>query len=111
MPTMVVSTSVPANGQVNVLSGQQYEFMPFPAMLEFGIAAAAAGVVATVYSGSDLLQQEGPTVVKAANTPPVYPDDFLLNDMAAPQDRIQVSLRNTTGAAIVAITVVRINPV
>lgn len=111
MPSMLIETSVPANGTASPLTGQQYEFLAFPAYCEFAMAAAAAGVRATVFSGSDLLQQEGPTVVKAANTPPVYPDDFLLNDYAAPGDRLNILLRNTTGGAIVVITSVKISPV
>lgn len=111
MPVMVVTTSVPANGQATPLVGQQYEFLGFPAAVAFAIVADAVGIVSTVFSGSDLLQQEGPAVIRAAGALPVNPDDFYLTDVAAPGDRLSVQLRNTTGAAISARTVVQITPI
>lgn len=110
MPTIKVQTSVAANAVVdNVLVGNQYEFLPFNAQLEFGIVAAAAGIVMDVYSGSDTLIEAG--VASAANRSPIYPDDYDLVDVAAAGERIKVRLRNTTGAAIVVNTTVRITPV
>jgi hypothetical protein len=109
MPTISVQNSVAANATVdNVLQGNQYEFLPFNALLEFGIVAAAAGVVADVYSGSDTLIESG--VVSNANRSPIYPDDYNLTDVAAAGERIKVRLRNTTGAAIVVNTICRITP-
>jgi len=110
MPMMQVQTSVPANGTATPFGGLQYEFMHEPASIEIAIVAAATGVVATVYSGPDLLLQEGPTTIKAANTVPVYPDDYHLEDDAAAGDRLSVLLRNTTGGAIVVYTYCKITP-
>lgn len=110
MPVMVITTTVPANGSATPLVGQQYEFLGFPASVAFGIVADAVGIVATVYSGSDLLQQEGPAVIRAAGALPVNPDDFYLTDVAAPGDRLSVQLRNTTGAGISTRVVVQITP-
>lgn len=109
MPTIAVSTSIPANGTVdNVLQGNQYEFLPFNALLEFGIVAAATGLLTDVYSGSDTLIESGD--VSSANRSPIYPDDFNLTDVAGAGERIKVRIRNTTGAAIIAKTTVRITP-
>lgn len=109
MPTIKVSNSVPANGSIdNVLTGNQYEFLPFDALLEFGIVAAAVGLVTDVYSGSDTLIEAG--AVSGANRFAVYPDDFDLTDVAAAGERIKVRLRNTTGVAIVCNTTCRISP-
>jgi len=109
MPTIAVSNSVAANSTVdNVLTGNQYEFLPFNALLEFGIVAAAAGVLTDVYSGSDTLIEAGD--VSAANRSPIYPDDYNLTDVAAAGERLKVRLRNTTGGAIVVKTTVRITP-
>lgn len=110
MPTITVRTALGANGVADPLTGSQYEFLPFPARVEFGIAADATGVVATVSSGPDILQEEGPVVIKAINVKPVYPDDFDLDDEAAAGDRIKVRLRDTSGAARVVLTTVRITP-
>lgn len=110
MPTIKVQTTVPASGTVdNVLAGNQYEFLPFTARLDFGIVAAAAGIVMDVYSGSDTLIEAG--VASSANRSPVYPDDFDLNDVANAGERIKVRVRNTTAAAIVVNTTVRLTPV
>lgn len=109
MPTIAVSNSIAANSvNDNVLQGNQYEFLPYNSLLEFGIVAAATGVLCDVYSGGDTLIESGD--VSAANRSPIYPDDFNLTDVAAAGERIKVRLRNTTGGAIVVKTTVRITP-
>jgi len=96
---------------------------PFNARVEFAIVGndgATAGVVnatrATVFSGSDILQQQGPitdkTQVTAQSKSAVYPDDFLLDDVAAAGERLSVQLdipADTTFDAIFD-TVVKITP-
>lgn len=110
MPTITDRRSVAANAVVaNVLTGSQFEFMPFDGAVEFGLVAAATGMNASVTSGTDVLQQD--QEVSAQNRLPIYPDDFLLTDVAAAGERLVVALRNTTGAAIVAFTVVKITPI
>lgn len=111
MPTIRVSTlNLLANATAFPLANNQYEYLPFPARVEFAIVANAAGIVATVFSGSDLLQQEGPVTNKA--TPPLYPDDFMLDDVAGAGERLNVILRETAGVATTDIeTVVKITPI
>lgn len=110
MPTIrVTTTNIAALSTAFPLQGNQYEYLPFPAQLEFAIVANAAGIDVTVYSGSDVLQQNGPATVKT--TPPLYPDDFLLSDVAAAGERLNVILRETANVATTDIeTVVRITP-
>jgi len=110
VPTIrVTTTNLAANAQAFPLQGNQYEFLPFNARVEFAIVANAAGIDCTVYSGSDVLQQAGPATVKA--TPPLYPDDFLLDDVAMAGERLNVILRETAGVATTDIeTVVKITP-
>jgi len=110
VPTIrVTTTNLAANAQAFPLQGNQYEFLPFNARVEFAIVANAAGIDVTVYSGSDVLQQNGPATVKA--TPPLYPDDFLLDDVAVAGERLNVILRETAGVATTDIeTVVKITP-
>lgn len=108
MPVIYKQTSIPAGGSATPLVGDQFEFIGQPAAIEFGIVAEATGVLATVYSGSDLLQQEGPVNIRAAGVPPTYPDDFVLQDVAGMGDRLSVQLRNTSGAAIIVRTMARI---
>lgn len=110
MPTIrATTTNLAANGTAYPLQGNQYEYLPFNAAVEFAIVANATGILATVYSGSDVLQQAGAVTVKS--TSPVYPDDFLLTDAAAAGERISVELRETAGVATTDIeTVVKITP-
>jgi hypothetical protein len=111
MPTMVISTSVPANGTAFPMANTQWEYMPYPADIEIGFKADATGLLCTVVSGPDLLQEEGPVTFSAtANLLPIYPDDFHLEDEVAQHDRLKIQLRNTTGGAIVVRTVIKINP-
>jgi len=110
MPTIrTTTTNLAANATAFPLQGNQYEYLPFNARVEFAIVASAAGIDVTVYSGSDVLQQNGPATVKA--TPPVYPDDFMLDDVAMAGERLNVVLRETAGVATTDIeTVVKITP-
>jgi len=110
MPTIrVLTTNLAANTTAFPLQGNQYEYLPFPARVEFAIVANVAGIDVTVYSGSDLLQQGGPATLKA--TPPLYPDDFLLDDVAGQGERLNVILRETAGTSATDIeTVVKITP-
>lgn len=110
MPTIrVTSTNIAANGRVFPLQGSQYEFLPFPAQVAFAIVANAAGIEADVFSGTDVLQQASPVTVKA--TSPVYPDDFMLTDIAGAGERLSVVLHETAGVATTDVeTVVIITP-
>jgi len=110
MPTIIKSTSMPTGTTANPLSGSQFEFLPYPAQLEFGIVADLISVQATVYSGTDVLQEAGDVPVKAANYVPIYPDDFLLSDVAGAGERISVQLRNNNAATAIVKTTVRIMP-
>lgn len=110
MPIITDRRSVGANATVdNVLTGKEYEFLPFDAAVEIGVVAAATGMQMTVVSGTDVLTRNAP--ISEANRFPVYPDDFTLSDVAGRSERIIVSLLNTTGAAIIVFTAVKITPV
>jgi len=128
MPTIRVqngglSQLLVAGATIFPLQGNQYEYLPFNARVEFAIvgrdgtdSGAAAAVRATVFSGSDILQQAGPitdkTQVTAQSQDAVYPDDFLLDDVAAAGERLSVQLDippSTTGDATFN-TVVKITP-
>jgi len=124
MPTIRVR-NIAAAGAITVfpLQGNQYEYLPFNARVEFAIVGhdgGTAGVVsaarATVFSGSDILQQQGPITDKSAVTAQsqdaVYPDDFLLDDVAAAGERLSVQLDIPVDATFDSIfdTVVKITP-
>lgn len=111
MPQLTFTASLAAGATATPLSGWQYEYLPFPAQVEVGINATAAGLVATVSSGSDVLQEESP--VQAGGTAGVIPSPLntpYLSDMAAAGDRMKVSIRNTTGGAVTFNGIIKVTP-
>lgn len=111
MPQFPFTQSVAAGATYTPLSGWQYEYLPFPALVEVGINATATGVVATISSGSDVLQEESP--VQAGGTAGVIPSPLntpYLSDQAAAGDRLKVSARNTTAGAITVNGIVKVTP-
>lgn len=111
MPTHQNEISVPANATVNLMANSQYEWLPWPALLELGLMANATGLQATIQSGSDVLSEEGLVPFNAtAGLYPKYPDDYHWSDEAAAGDRIKVNCRNTTGAAIPVRIVAKLSP-
>ena len=107
----VTTTNLGANATAYPLQGNQYEYLPFAAALQFAVIANAATVDVTVYSGSDVLQQGGAPSVKTTIIT-VYPDDFLLDDVAAAGERLNVILRETGGVPTTDLeTSVKITPI
>jgi hypothetical protein len=110
VPIMRDRRTLAANSINFPLQGQQFEQLPYHALVEFGINASAVTVDVAVFSGSDILQQSGPPLVKAA-TSPVYPDDFTLNDLALAGEKLSVQARETGAVATTVLeTAVRITP-
>lgn len=96
----------------NVLTGSQFEFLPYDASLEFGLNGDANGadLRIDVYSGQDALCEQ--LVPSAQNRIPIYPDDFALTDVAAAGERIKIRVRNTHATLTRTIFFsVRINPI
>jgi len=128
MPTIRTRTTVAAGEgprTIFPLQGNQYEYLPFNARVEFAIVGQNVGVTpesidlvtATVFSGSDILQQQSGITnksdVTAQSKNAVYPDDFLLDDVAAAGERLSVQLDipdpPTTESTVID-TVVKITP-
>jgi len=109
MPTVQSSVSVAANSvNDNVISGSQFEFMPYAAKLDFGLTGSAAGLLVDIYSGQDIVCES--FALNANNRIPIMPDDFTLKDIAAPGDRLKIRVRNTTGGALTAFWSLIITP-
>lgn len=110
MPVIQSSVSIAANStNDNVITGSQFEFLPYNSFLEFGLVGSAAGLFADVYTGQDTVAES--FALNTQNRFPVYPDDYPLNDVAAGGERVKVRIRNTTGGALTAFYSVRITPV
>jgi len=113
MPLIQGSTSIAAASvNDNVITGSQYEFAPYNALVEFGIVgdANATDLRVDVYSGSDSLCEA--LEPSAAARIPIYPDDFTLTDVVGAGERIKIRVRNqNAGAARTFYHSVRITPV
>lgn len=107
-----VRTVLAASSQTNQLQGTQFEFLPpalFPrgALVEFATLTDATGVLRTVQTGGDVVEEESPVNVGTINVQPVYPDHFTLNDLVGPGERINLKLRDTSGAQRIVMSIVR----
>lgn len=101
MPQKSFSVSIPLNSvNPNVLSGWQYEYLPWPARLKLIMSAPVATLLSTITSGSETIQEESPVATGGVagrtpselNFPPVVWD-------APAGDRVKVQIRSTDGAA------------
>lgn len=110
MPNVPVRTALGASATAFPLVGNRYEIAPYDCAVEVAVAADATGVLATLGSGTDATQDEGPVQLATINTQPKYPDDFYLTDVVGKGERIVYQLRDTSGAARVVQSVIKISP-
>ena len=108
MPNVPIRTALGANATAFPLVGGRYEIAPYNCVIEIAVAADATGVLATLGSGLDAIQDEGPVQLSTINVQPKYPDDFYLSDVVAAGERIVYQLRDTSGAARVVQSIVKI---
>jgi len=92
----------------NALSGSAFEFLRGNAVVSMGVAASAAGGFVTIQSGSDIILEESPPLVKA--TMPTIPDDMYYNDVGVAGDRLVIRYRNPTGGTITFRSITQITP-
>jgi len=103
------SASITANSvNDNVIVGNQFEFAPVRAIVEFGLVASATGLEIDVLIGarSVVTRMLPPT----QNRFPIYPDDFNLQGAALAGERVIIRVRNTTGGALTVFVTVKYNP-
>lgn len=110
MPIIRKELSVAANSTVdNVFTGSIYEFLPWNAAINMGITGSATGLVATVNTGSDTIQEEAP--VNILTTFPVIPDNMDIQDRARGGERLVVKVRNTTAGALTVRVLAQLQPI
>lgn len=111
MPMIKQRTTMTANGTAFPLQGNQFEFLPFNAIVEFAILGdTGASVRGTAYSGSDVLMQASLIDILAVASPIIYPDHYALNDVAGAGERLSVELQETAAGTPIVRTQVRITP-
>lgn len=114
MPQLVFSTALTANQLgANPVSGWQYEYLPWPASIIILIrtTAAAGKVNATIYSGSETIQERSP--VQVGGTAGVTPSELntpAVSFVAAAGDRLKILLDELAGATPTVDGVIIANP-
>ena len=116
-PVFNDSQSIAANSAVDVIQSPSsgspwiYRRLPWPAMLAYAMDATATGLVLTVTIGSDM--QVGPEFpIAAGGTAGVFPiqEGQFQALVGAAGDLLSFLVRNTTGGAVTANTVIRLTP-
>lgn len=107
MPVIQKEISIAANAvNDNILSGSSFEFLRSNSVVSIGMVGSATGLVANVQSGSDIVLEESPLLVKT--TMPTVPDDMYYNDVGVAGDRLVVRVRNTTAGALTVRAIVQV---
>lgn len=100
MPVIQREVSLAAGASnPNLLNGSVFEFARGNVLMSVGCTAAATGTFITINSGSDIVLEESPPIVRAAF--PIIPDDMYYVDVASLGDRIVIAARNPTAGAII----------
>jgi len=102
MPAVKGGATLAAAGDtVNAMQGSQYEFLNFPALVEFAILAAAGDApTAVITTGSDILLSNG-VIDEKAVTLPITREDIQFSDTVLPGERIVVNITATAAGDIV----------
>ena len=115
MPTIPFREIVPIGGTVaNALAGSQFEFVRAPSRVQIYITQDPADLAEVeVFFGQEI--EHPPGIVSEAAAPvrgPIVPDDLIVDDFAAPNDRLVVRLTETGGAAVAIVRgLVKVTPV
>lgn len=83
----------------NLLTGSTFELQRGNVYLSIGVTCSATGGLVTILSGSDLILEESPAFVRAADWP-IIPDEMFFNDVATIADRLVIAARNPTGGTL-----------
>ena len=112
MPLLQRTDAIVLNAyNANVWTGTQFEFAPYDALLELGVLGSATGLQFTFATGADVLAiDQAVSVVTAANVYPVYPDQFVVNDVVGVGERIVEAIRNTTGGTLSHFSSIKLTP-
>ena len=109
MPAIQAEVSVGAtSSNSNIFSGSAFEYARGRTALSLGVVAAATGTFITIQAGADIVLEESAPMV--LTTMPIVPDHMYYNDIMEPFDRLRVSVRNPTGAAVIHRAIALLTP-
>jgi len=111
MPVIQRQVSIAANSiNENIIAGSQYEFARRRCVISGGIVGAAAGLLANINSGGDVVMEQFPLQIKAADFP-IIPDEFVFTDVMEVGDRLSIPVQNTTAAPIVVRVIIQVQDI
>lgn len=112
MPNLIFSTAFTANQLgVNPLSGWQYEWVPWFAIIHLLLRSTDVNLRATVYSGSETIQERSP--VQAGGTAGTTPSDLNtpgIDWVAAANDRLKLTIDNVGAGTPTLDGIITANP-
>lgn len=108
MPSILRGPSIAATStNENLLSGSSFEFARGPGIMSCGITADAAGIIANIQAGNDIVAEAFPVPVLASLYPRI-PDEMYFTEAIEAGDRLVVRAQNTTAGGVVVRTVVQL---
>jgi hypothetical protein len=112
MPQLNFSQALTANQLgFNPISGWQFEYLPWPAQIILLLRSTDVNVRATIYSGSETIQERSP--VQGGGTAGVTPSELntpAISWIAAAGDRVKAVLDNTTAGTPTVDGIIIANP-
>lgn len=109
MAVMSVQVSIAANTRsANLLAGLEFEFAPAPSIVSVYVNGAAAGLNLDFLIGGESLAADA--LIPTTNRFPIRPDDLMVQHGALQGERLFLTLRNTTGGAVVGNVLVDVVP-
>lgn len=112
MAILTGSTAMTANQRgLNIFSGWQYEYVPYPARVKLLVRSTTAGVVMALYSGSETIQET--SQVQGGGTAGTTPSE--LNTaaqmwLAAAGDRLKTKVDETLGGTPTVDFIITLDP-
>lgn len=112
MPTLLTegAKSVAANSTSgNILNGKQGEYLARRSLVQIALVGSAAGLYNTVQCGARTIVQD--QYMNPSNRWPIDPDDFNIQFVGMPGEKLFIDLRNSTAGALTVNCVVKITEV
>lgn len=111
MPSVPIRYVLAASTSANILAGTAFENgVPYRARLQAAVQADATGVLVTVQTGDNVVQEESPAQLGTINVQPKLPDDYYINDVVGPLEKIIIRARDTSGAQRIVMANVILTP-
>lgn len=108
MPMIMTETSIAAGASnPNLYTGSAFEFARARGVVSIGVAQSATGMFCTLQAGADIIAEEFSLPILTRF--PIIPDEMYFTDVVEQGDRIVARVRNPTGGALTARSVVQMS--